>query len=226
MTVQRFAATSVWLTCLGAVGPMWFGGVGAAEEQAVVKPMAPFEFLEVKQQLTGDPILVVNYPWIRHQRPTIEIRRLDDTPETTAARPLYFGSEYMHGTNLAAMYRCEELSAGLPASTEFTKDEVRFIVTGRRNPLEKPSVVVRCQSEKPGPRYGVRAVYGLLEAWAVNNKTLFLELPREDFAQPGRIEAVFYRGEDVVWTERADWPGYPEKAGRGDKEKGRQGEKQ
>jgi hypothetical protein len=179
-------------------GQQWTSQIAGAES-----------FLKIERQAGGEPILRVRYPWARHERPSVEIRRLDNTAETQRARPLFFASEYMKGTNLVGMYRCEQLSAQLPASTQFTEDDVEFTILGRRNLLGKPSVLVRCRSEKPGARYGVRTVFALLDDWATDDKTLYLELPREDFAKSERIEVIFYRGGDIVWTAAIDWPGYP-----------------
>jgi len=198
--VTHFAPTVHMLFCLCLAAP----SLVFADSPLSAKS----NYLEIKRDAAGEPILVVSYPWARHQRPSVEVRLIEEAAEEKNARPLFFVSEYMKGTNRVAMYRCEELSESLPASTEFTKDEVDFTVLGRRNILGKPSVMVLCRSRSPGPRQGTRAVFALLEAWSVNNKMLFLELPREAFAPPGRFEVVFYRDENIVWTETVDWPGY------------------
>ncbi len=207
--MKRSSIRMVWLVSLAVIGVVGLSAAAEPPGRSIEKPLVGVDFLEVLASTAGEPILAVNYPWVRHQRPSIEVRKIEDTADARKARPLFFRTEYMKGTNLVAMYRCEELSADLPATAESAKDKVTFTMVGRRNLLNKPSVVVRCRSEEPGPRYGVRAVFGLLDAWSVDSRKLFLQLPREDFAEPGRIEVVFYRDEDIVWTQTANWPGYP-----------------
>ena len=180
------------------------------------RPAIKNEYVEVMD--LDEPLVAIHYPWARHEKPCVEVRLLEATPEAAQSRPLYFLTEYMKGTNLVAIYRCEELSEELPAATQFTRDGVDFLVEGRRNLLGRPSVLVRARAAEPGPRYGTRAVFCMLHAWAIDGKLLYLELPPGDFGQPGQIEVIFYRGEDILWQEMAEWPGYPKTGRQGDRE--------
>ncbi len=224
--LKSMLALSFVLHAAASFGQETVRNQNPAARRSPPSPPVENQYVTVTQQARGEPLLAVRYPWARHEQPCIEVRRIDDSPEAAEARPMYFLTEYMKGTNRVAIYRCEELSEDLPASTAFTEDGVEFTVAGKRNVLGKPSVLVRCRSDQRGPRYGVRAIFCLLEAWAVDGKLLYLQLPQEDFGHRGRIEVVFYRGEDIVWRETAEWPGYPDTAtGRpGDTATGRPGD--
>lgn len=202
-----------------------FAQEAARRENAQSQPPAlqpPVKNTYVEVMNLDEPILAIHYPWARHEKPSVEVRLLEETPESAGSRPLFFLTEYMKGTDLVAIYRCEQLSEQLSTSASFTGDAVDFVVAGRRNLLGRPSVLVRARSVESGPRYGTRAIFSMLDAWSIDGKLLYLELPQEDFGQPGRIEVIFYRGGDILWKETAEWPGY--KTGRQGDQTRRQGE--
>jgi hypothetical protein len=74
-------------------------------------------------------------------------------------------------------------------------------------PLNTPAVCVLLPELPGGEDRPARAVFPLLKSWAVDESTLRLELPASEFAEPERIVVWFLRDGDLLWTEKALWPG-------------------
>ena len=162
----------------------------------------------VMEQASGEPILVINYPWTKHARPSVEVRLLADAEaDTYELRPLCFVDDFMKGEVTVRVYHCQDRSADTPLGITFTEREIEFEVLGERNSLGRPSVRVACRTKTGHREWGAVAVYCLLESWAVDQRTLYLDLPPAYFAKPGRIRVWFLRGKDIVWSELAKWPG-------------------
>ena len=170
-------------------------------------------YVSVIKRRTGEPILVVKYPWKRHARPSVEIRVLQKSEVDDAMiRPLFFVHDIMKGKVTTAVYHCQDRSAGLNQTGTFSKDKVDFEIFGARNALGRPSVCVACgtkpiESER---ETRARAAFPLLDAWAVDQRTLYLELPPQYFSDPSTIRVWLLRGKDIVWTQTARWPGIPD----------------
>jgi hypothetical protein len=170
--------------------------------------------LSLMPRPSGEPILVVNYPWHEHQRPSIEMRLLDDSQRDASVwKPIFFVGTYLSDQAITAIYRCQNLGANLPATATFSKSTneqtVDFEVTGQRNSMERSSVTIHCVSKLEGPRSGTRLIFWPLEDWAIDEHTLWLELPKKDFSKPCRLRVWFLRHDDIVWAETLSWPGYP-----------------
>lgn len=195
------------------------------------KPKATPRVSLVKNKRRTDLALLISYPWKVHRRPSVEIRLVTGKEgDTAAVRPLFFLSDYMKGEVTVAVYRCQDEAAGAPVRESLTEKEVGFEILGRRNSLAKPSVCVvhRFAADEPPPgtaadeptpdatadepAYGTAAVYCLLPAWAINKRLLRLDLPRQDFAKPGKMHVWFLREGTIVWKETLDWPGYARRA--------------
>jgi hypothetical protein len=84
-------------------------------------------------------------------------------------------------------------------------------VTGKRNSFDRSSVVTHCISKLEGPRGGTRLIFWPIQEWAVDRRTLWLELPKKDFSKPCRLRVWFLREDDIVWSETIAWPGHAEK---------------
>lgn len=195
-------------------------------------------FVSIVKRPTGEPILVVKYPWKRHAHPSVEVRTLHPSEvQNPLIRPLFFAQDLMKGDVTTAIYHCQDNSDELQQTASFTKEGMDFEIFGARNSLGKPSVCVACRPEAkhgvletPGGRnveeFGsdlaaiyaarldrepeTRAAFSLLDGWALDDHTLYLELPTKYFSNPGKIRVWLLRGEDIVWTANADWPGVPE----------------
>ena len=208
--------------------------IDRSAEKLVSEPARGESFVSVIRQPTGEPLLVIKYPWKRHAKPSIEVRVLDPSQlDSSLIRPLFFRHEIMKGDVTAAVYRCQDDSDDLPQTATFSEGTADFDVLGARNSLGRPSVCVACRivpepaSEKTAKliadlaRTGqdsaltqslqpeTRAAYCLLDAWAVDARTLYLELPASHFSQPSKIRVWFLRGKDIVWMANTTWPGTP-----------------
>ncbi len=196
---------AVLVTCPGGAAT---AGVPPRAPPTARRPKATSCVSLVKRR-GGERALVIDYPWKVHRRPSVEVRLVTGKdPGPSVVRPLFFVNEYMKGEVKVTLYRAEDASAGGKVRKPLTEKEVEFEILGRRNSLGKPSVCVvhRFAAKEPAP--GTTAVYCLLPAWAINKKLLYLDLPREDFVQPGKLYVWFLRDDRVLWTEAVEWPGY------------------
>ena len=183
------------------------GGADAAGE---VRPSGPY--VSLARQATGEPMLVVDYPWKTHARPSIEVSTLpDDEAQWPEIRPLFFLDKFMRGRVATAMYACLDGSEKVPTSTSLVEEGVEYEVFGDRNSFDRPSVSVACRTpvQKIG-QVATRALFCLLEPWAVDRRRLLFDLPSEHFAGPSKLRVWLLRGDAVLWSETVDWPGFPE----------------
>ena len=221
---------TVWLTWGGSLtwsGSLTWGGSAAAQVPPSAPPVArrpkATSFVALVKRPSGDRGLLISYPWKIHRRPSVEVRLVTgkDAPASDL-RPLWFLSEYMKGAVKVTLYDCEDEAASGPVREPLVQKKVEFEILGSRNSLGKPSVCVvhRLAPDEPPPGQpspeepppdepppDVTAVYCLLPAWAINKRLLQLDLPREDFAKPGKIHVWFLRDETILWKETLDWPG-------------------
>jgi len=189
-------------------------------------------YVSLIKQDTGEPMLVINYPWKRHARPSVEVRILGKGDvDNPLIRPLFFRRDIMKGAVTTAVYHCQDRSEDVPQTATFSKGTHDFEIFGARNSLGRPAVCVACRwrstladlprktaealesmddeeiTSKVMPPSETWAVFCLLDAWAADRDTLYLELPRDYFAQQSKIRVWFLRDDDVVWTANATWPG-------------------
>ena len=181
---------------------------GVAQEPAKTPRAERPSYLAVVRQPTGEPILVVDYPWPRHARPSVEVRLFaENEADNYLVRPLLFVDSFMKGEVTVNIYHCQDRSEDTPLSRPLSEGGIDFELLGKRNSLGKPSVCVACRARTGGTETGAFAVYCLLKSWAVDRRTLFLDLPPGYFSRPGKIRVWFLRGKDIVWSETATWPG-------------------
>ena len=112
------------------------------------------------------------------------------------------------------VYKCLDLAEQGESMDSFVKDKVAFRIVARRNSLGRPAALVipedkgdEKRAEEPGSAAPRRAVFLLLDCWAVNDRLLNLDLPRDTFSEPGLLHVWFMRGERVMWEETVPWPG-------------------
>jgi hypothetical protein len=53
-----------------------------------------------------------------------------------------------------------------------------------------------------------RAAFVALESWSLDKNRLYLDLPKDFFAKPGKLRVWFMAGDRAMWSETVDWPGY------------------
>jgi hypothetical protein len=154
---------------------------------------------------------MVSYPWKRHARPSIEIQELEGKePNDGQMTPLFFLHDIMKGKVTQAVYLCQDRGAEVPQTATFSQDDIDFEAFGARNSFDRPSVCVACRTkpDPSGPETTARAIFCLLNAWATDQRSLFLELPRSYFTKPGLIRVWFLAGKDILWTQVVEWPGH------------------
>lgn len=165
-------------------------------------------YAEVTRAASGKPIVAIHYPWQVHWRPSVEVRWMgDDEPDTAELRPLQFVASSMRGEIASAVFACRDRAAETPVHKTLKAQDRPFELHGSRNLLGKPAITIAFPAQDAGPDRPARAVFFLLESWAVDPRTLWLELPAEHFAERGRIRVWFYRGGDLVWWKTLAWPG-------------------
>lgn len=168
-------------------------------------------YVSVAEQPDGEPILVIDYAWKVHARPSIEVCTLpDDQSEWPAIRPLFFLDKFFIKERIMkAVYRCLDGSEEVPTTGTFAEQDIDFEILGDSNSLKKPSVCVACRTKVPEIAKGVaRALFCLLDPWAVDERTLYLDLPQKHFAESGQIRVWFLRRQAVLWSETVAWPGF------------------
>lgn len=195
------------------------------------------DYVSIITRPAGEPILRIEYPWKRHSRPSVEVRVLEPSEvDAPLIRPLLFRHTFMKGNVTRIVYRCQYDSGGTSQVAAFRKEGTDFEVFGARNSLSRPSVCVasRTAPERPRtvaevvekeesgpetemdaepPQPEIRAAFPLPDAWAVDGRTLCLELPAKYFSQPGTLRVWLLRQKNIVWTADVDWPGTGETAG-------------
>lgn len=182
-----------------------------ARTKHAAEPGRGESFVSVLTRHTGEPILVVKYPWKRHARPSVEVRILDEEEvDNRLIRPLFFMHDIFKGEVTTAVYHCVERSEDVPLTAAFSRGEIDFTIFGARNSLGRPSASVACRTTTVDPPPETRAAFCLLDTWAVDQRTLYLDLPSEYFARPRKIRVWFLRDKDIVWTADTTWPGTPE----------------
>ncbi len=171
------------------------------------------KFVSVSSDYTGSPILLVEYPWTHHARPSVEVRMLgEDEPDDYRVRPLHFLNDFMTGEMNVAVFRCQLDAADTRRTKTTTRSEIEFKLIGDRNSLGKAAVCVCCDTPAPFDELKRvnRAAFGLLGPWAVDRRTLHLELPQQHFTKPGKMRVWLLRGDGIVWSEVIQWPGLEE----------------
>ena len=167
-------------------------------------------FVSVVRRPTGEPILVVAYPWKEHARPSIEVRAYGpDEADSRQIDPLYFVNNFMKGEVTVAVYKCQDLGGQTRTTAQLTKNEIDFEVIGERNSFGGPSATVACRTKYriSAAETVPRAIFPLLEPWSIEPQELYLDLPEAYFSGPVKLRIWMLRGKSVVWTETIRWPG-------------------
>jgi len=199
----------------------------AAKKPAIRKPPATADaseprgaswrakdsYIKIKRQPNAPPLLVIDYPWKAHGRPSIEIRQLAaGEKDTGEVRPLGFLSRIMKGDVTAAVYQCRDRSAETPVSRKLKYEGEDYELVGMKNRLGNGSVYAvfppNPDAKDPIARDVAWAVYPLLGCWALDDRTLVLELPEQYFAEPCWIRVWLMREGSIVWWKTVAWSGW------------------
>jgi len=171
-------------------------------------------YVSVLTQPTGEPILVIRYPWKRHARPSVEVRIVDEKEvNNPLIRPQFFTRDVMKGDITMAVYDCQDRSEDVAQRVTFAEGDTDFSIFGTRNVLGRPSVCLSSLTKPPNAPPNApperRAAFPLLRPWSIDERTLYLELPAEHFSKRSKIRIWFLRGKDIVWVANTTWPGTP-----------------
>jgi hypothetical protein len=164
--------------------------------------------MAIVSEPSGMRTLTIHFPWSLFPDASIEVRLVPASEaKGKGIVPIYF-HEHLKGKVQEDFFDCLDHADNGGKTHSFTKDKLVYTMIGRRNGLGNQGVHVQVASEKPKKPDNPAAAYLQLDTWAVDKKTLSLELPRDEFAQPGTLFVWFFRGEKTVWHEQIRWPGY------------------
>jgi hypothetical protein len=156
----------------------------------------------------GQKSLTIHFPWSLYPDSSIEVRLVPDAEgKGIEVTPIYF-HEHLNGKVRDDFYDCLDHTENGGKTHNFTKDKLVYTMIGRRNSLGNQGVHVEVASETPKKSDMPSVAYLQLDTWAVDKKTLSLDLARDNFARPGTLFVWFFRGDKSVWEEQIRWPGY------------------
>lgn len=158
----------------------------------------------------GNRIVAVSHPWKAYFQPSIEVCLLPPSEEQPdKVRPLYFVNRFLKGRMTVAVYHCLDKADDAPLRMPFQEADISFEILGNRNSLGKPAVCVACRTPTLEKTMLPRATFCFLEHWALQDRTLLLDLPPDYFAAAGKLKIWLLRDDTVVWSETIRWPGLP-----------------
>jgi len=143
-----------------------------------------------------------------HQGASIETQWLaDDKPDPLSLRPLGFVNGFVHGGISLDIERCRDQGERVACTASRSKRDIDFDINAKPNSLSKSAVWVDFHLPTPDLKTETRTAFCLLESWALDQRTLYLDLPPKYYSQPGRLRVWMLRGKDTVWMETIRWPG-------------------
>jgi hypothetical protein len=164
--------------------------------------------IDVMPMPGGPKTLNIHFRWSLYPDARIEVRLVPGTEDKAAkVAPIYF-HELLKGKVQDDLFDCLDHPDNGGKTHSFTKDKIVYTMIGRRNSAGNQGVHVSISSETPKKTDQPAAVYLQMDTWAIDKDTLALDLPRDEFAQPGTLFVWFFRGSKVVWEEQVKWPGY------------------
>jgi len=199
------------LTLLLWAGPAGWAGAqtpGDAAPQARKPPKTAYA--SVFKDRKENPVLLVEYPWKVHAKPSIEVRLVTGKDETAPGEPpMFFMKTRMKGKAAEQVYYCLDRSTDAGISKSFKDGEIDFEIVGRTNALEKPAVSVTARTKnEEGDWEALGTVFLLLDSWAINKGSLYVDLPPGTFAEAGTLHVWVLRDDTVLWKQALPWPGY------------------
>ena len=139
--------------------------------------------------------------------------RLTKPDSTAIVTPVYFVAEQFKGDVSRKVYNCLDLAEQRESTDSFVKDNVTFRIIARRNSLGRPASLVipedkgdQKHAQESAAAAPPRAVFLLLNSWAVNDRLLCLDLPRDTFSAGTPSRLVHARRPGDVGGNRS-WPG-------------------
>lgn len=178
------------------------------------KPVGPDPDVRLLQDHNGNLVLALHRPWKSFSRPSVEVCLLPaDLPETVNIHPLYFVNNHLKGEVTTNLYQSLDQADSVPVRRPLSEKDIEFEIIGNRNSLGRAAVCVACRTEAPGKTPSkeknplTRAAFCLLDYWSVEREGLYLDLPADYFAAPGKLRIWLLRDSQIVWSETIRWPG-------------------
>ncbi len=190
-----------------------------ASPDAPAKKANPTSFVSLLRERSGQQTVMIHYRWKLHSDASVEVRLAPADAASAAVAPLYFVGEYFKGDVSRKVFHCLDAADHRETADSFSKDKIDFQILGQQNSLGRPAILVLpCQQvenahgKEAGSPDSPKAVFLLLDSWALDDETLNLDLPRQRFADPGLLHVWFLRSNRALWEETVPWPGYRKKA--------------
>jgi hypothetical protein len=166
-------------------------------------------YVAIVRQPTGQRAIEIDYPWKAHRRPSVEVRLVTaQAKDPASVRPLFFVKDFLKRSLAMDVYRCQDEAANGIVSKSVTHEGMKLEILGQRNSVGKASVCVAWRLAADDPAPGTAAAFYPLPSWSMNKRVLYLDLPRDYFAEAGKLHVWFLREGRIVWSETIDWPGW------------------
>ncbi|MCC6126491.1 MAG: hypothetical protein IT426_16145 [Pirellulales bacterium] len=168
--------------------------------------------VSVDKLATGENVLLVRYPWRIHEKASIEVRLISEKSEFAArVRPLRFATLRFDPTTERRIYGAFDNALVRHADWNAEAGGLDWRIIARGNHLGRAAAWFVNVPKKESSLIGTAAAFGPLESWAIGDRLLMLDLPRESSDPPGKLHIWFLRGEKILWREELTWPGRIEK---------------
>ena len=154
--------------------------------------------------------LWIDYRWNLHDKASVEVRLVtgQKAAKGVIVVPVYFVGEQLNAQIQQRAYRCLDRAGDATTTDSFTADKMVYKIIGQRNSLGRPALYVLPYTEGGTPAERPGAVFLQLDAWAINDHLLSLDLPRDGFTEAGTLFVWFLRGDRMLWEKKVAWPGY------------------
>lgn len=165
-------------------------------------------YVQVVTDRPYSPALDIKFPWKPFTNPSVEVRLITDpAADPNEIAPLYFGSDYFKGKMKQAAFDCRDAALSMGATKTIKVGDEEFKVVGLRTTPGGAGVYVARKlrlQEQPG---GSVAAFHFLKGWSITPHRLYIDLPREFFAEKGDLYIWFTREGKPIWTQKVAWPG-------------------
>jgi hypothetical protein len=199
------------LSVIGGIG--WAARISLAQSPDISANRQPEQppagrHVSLQPWQQGTPRLWISYPWKLHTHASLELY-LATSADTKPAelRPMFFRTKCLPGKMDSLMHDCQDHAEDAETRRSCKVKDINFQIIGRRNSLERLSVLAVHRIEGHSSTPDVAAALPLLPCWALNERLLCIDLPVDAFAEAGAMHIWLLRGEQVLWSEMVDWPG-------------------
>jgi hypothetical protein len=165
-------------------------------------------YVSVDKTPAGENVLLISYPWRTHAKASVEVRLITDKKDFDArVKPLRFAMvRFDDDTNRRILSTFDE-AVDRPSTWKAEAGGLKWEIIGHSNHFGRAATWFVNTPVKDGPHVGITAAFYPPDPWAINDRLLSLDLPRDGFDQPGKLYIWFLRGDRILWQEELVWPG-------------------